>query len=55
MGHFKLGHLKFKHIIFLFFAVNLGPSRKIVGQIRGLLSYFWVGVTLGPWKPPLQG
>ena len=48
MGHFKLGHLKFQHIIFSFFVVNLGPSRKIVGQIRGLLSYFSVGL---PWAP----
>ena len=61
MNRFKLGPLKFRHLICLFFffggGVNLDPSRKIVVQIRGLFSFGqglpWVPGNLRP-PPPLS-
>ena len=52
MCRFKLGALKITKFHFSFLLINLGPSRKIVGQIRVFLV-LGIGVTLCHWKPPL--
>ena len=42
------GPLKLRHYIFDFF-VNFGPLPKNSGRNP---PEFWVGIALGPWKPP---
>ena len=51
MGRFKLGTLKVPlcHFSFLLGGREFGPLPKNSGPNPVLL---WVGVTLGPWKPP---
>ena len=43
------GPLLFYFLFFIFVNENVGPSRKIVGRIRGLFGFWW-GYTLGSGK-----
>ena len=45
------GPLKFRHFFFHFFVGEFGLLPKNSGPNRRAF-WFWVGVTLGPWKPP---
>ena len=53
MGRFKLGVLKMSTFYFFipFFIGEFGPFPKNSGP-NPRTFLFWVGVTLGPWKPP---